>query len=93
MAKRSYEERLADLAEKEEKALEKVRHYKEQKRDLEKQKKEEDRKARTHRLIEIGGAVESVLGRDLGEEEIPKLIGFLKREDKNGSYFLRAMRK
>jgi len=93
MAKRSYEERIADLVEKEENALEKARYYKEQKRDLEKQKKEKDRKARDHRLIVIGGAVESVLGREIAEEEIPKLIGFLKREDKNGSYFLRAMRK
>ena len=36
-------------------------------------------KKRTHRLCQIGGAVESVLGCPIEEEDLPKLIGFLKK--------------
>ena len=53
--------------------------------------KEEQKKARTHRLCQIGGAVESVLGGPIEEADIPKLIGFLKRQEENGFYFSRAM--
>ncbi len=93
MATKSFEERLAEISEQEKKALKKANQYKERRLALEKKQKEEERKKRTHRLIEIGGAVESVLGRALEEDEIQKLIGFLKREDKNGNYFMRAMDK
>ena len=31
-------------------------------------------------LCQIGGAVESVLGCPIEEEDLPKLIGFLKRQ-------------
>ena len=41
----------------------------------------------------IGGAVESVLGCPIEEEDIPKLIGFLKRQEANGRYFSKAMQK
>ena len=41
----------------------------------------------------IGGAVESVLGYPIEEEDIPKLIGFLKRQEANGRYFSKAMQK
>lgn len=47
----------------------------------------------THRLCVIGGAVESVLGCPIEEEDIPKLIGFLKRQEANGRYFSKAMQK
>ena len=40
-----------------------------------------------------GGAVESVLGAPIEEEDIPKLIGFLKRQEANGKFFSKAMQK
>ena len=71
--------------------LEKLKQYQAQRKQLEKRKKEEERKIRTHRLIQIGGAVESVLGRAVTEEDIPKLIAFLKKQEANGRYFSKAM--
>ena len=64
-----------------------------QKKELLKRKKAEESKKRTHRLCQIGGAVESVLGAPIEEEDIPKLIGFLKRQEANGKFFSKAMQK
>ena len=73
--------------------LEKLKQYQAQRKQLEEQKKAEERKICTHRLIQIGGAVESVLGSAIEEEDIPKLIGFLKRQEANGKFFSKAMQK
>ena len=67
-------------------------------RMLEMEKREQEslakaRRKRTHRLCQIGGAVESVLGVPIEEEDIPKLIGFLKKQEANGNYFSRALGK
>ncbi len=44
--------------------------------------KEKERKQRTHRLIQISGAVESVLGSPIeGEEEIRKFMLWLKENN------------
>ena len=56
-------------------------------------KEEEEREIRTHRLIEVGAAVESVLGRCIELEEIPKLIAFLNKPEANGKFFSKAMQK
>lgn len=90
-AKRTVEERIAELNKREQDMLEKASRLKAQKKELEKRYKEEQKKARTHRLCQIGGAVESVLGDTIEEADIPKLIGFLKRQEENGCYFSRAM--
>jgi len=37
--------------------------------------------------------VESVLGCPIEEEDLPKLIGFLKRQETNGKFFSKAMQK
>lgn len=37
--------------------------------------------------------MESVLGCPIEEEDIPKLIGFLKRQEANGRYFSKAMQR
>ena len=55
--------------------------------------KAEESKKRTHRLCQVGGAVESVLGAPIEEEDIPKLIGFLKKQEANGKFFSKAMQK
>ena len=89
--RRTLDERIQSCTTKEEEMLEKLRQYQAQRKQLEKQKKAEERKIRTHRLIQIGGAVESVLGRPVTEEDVPKLIAFLKKQESNGKYFSRAM--
>jgi TusA-related sulfurtransferase len=48
---------------------------------------------RTFMNASIGGAVESVLGAPIEKEDIPKLIGFLKRQEANGKFFSKAMQK
>ena len=76
---KSYEERMLEMEKKEQESLEKAKRYAAQKKELLKRKKAEESKKRTHRLCQIGGAVESVLGCPIEEEDLPKLIGFLKR--------------
>ena len=90
---KSYEERMLQLEKREQESLEKAKQYAAQKRELEKRKKAEESKKRTHRLCQIGGAVESVLGCPIEEEDLPKLIGFLKRQETNGKFFSKAMQK
>ena len=82
---KSYEERMLQLEKREQESLEKAKQYAAQKRELEKRKKAEESKKRTHRLCQIGGAVESVLGCPIEEEDLPKLIGFLKKQEANGN--------
>ena len=90
---KSYEERMLQLEKREQESLEKAKQYAAQKRELEKRKKAEESKKRTHRLCQVGGAVESVLGCAIEEEDIPKLVGFLKRQEANGKFFSKAMQK
>ena len=90
---KSYEERMLQLEKREQESLEKAKQYAAQKRELEKRKTAEESKKRTHRLCQIGGAVESVLGCAIEEEDIPKLVGFLKRQEANGKFFSKAMQK
>ena len=90
---KSYEERLLQLEKREQESLEKAKQYAAQKRELEKRKKAEESKKRTHRLCQVGGAVESVLGCAIEEEDIPKLVGFLKGQEANGKFFSKAMQK
>lgn len=84
MARKTLEEQLKALEEKEQ-------ILKARKQQLIAKSKEQERKARTHRLIEIGGAVESVLGRAIEKDELPKLIAFLKQQEKNDGFFSKAM--
>ena len=67
-------------------------------KELKKRKTQEDRKKRTKRLIEIGGAVESVLKKSLGDEEgivqdsdIQSVIDFLQGQEERGNYFSKAI--
>lgn len=90
---KSYEERLLEMEKREQKSLEQAKRYAAQKKELQKRQKAEENKKRPHRLCVIGGAVESVLGCPIEEEDIPKLIGFLKRQEADGRYFSKAMQK
>jgi len=84
MAQRTPEERLAKNKQKQER-------LKQEERKIKSQMVQNERKARTRRLIEIGGAVESVLGRPIEKEDLVRLIGFLKQQEERGGYFTRAM--
>lgn len=84
MAERTIEERIAELQKKQEK-------YKAIERALKARKTQDERKARTKRLIEIGGAVESVLGKEIKKEDLPKLISFLKQQEERGQFLSKAM--
>ena len=90
---KTYEERIRALEKKEQESIEATKKLIAQRKELEKRKKAEESKKRTHRLCQIGGAVESVLGCPIEEEDLPKLIGFLKRQDTNGKFFSKSMQK
>lgn len=64
-----------------------------EKKQLEARQRQEERKARAHRLILIGAEVEKVLGHPIKEEDIPKLRKFLQSQEERGGYFSRAMAK
>ena len=84
MAQKSYDERLVELQKRQD-------QLKAQEKALKKRQSEEERKRRTRRLIELGGIVESVLGRNTTEEDKIKLLNFLKKQEANGNYFTKAM--
>lgn len=90
---KTYEERIQEKDSKIERLMQELKQQEAQKKQLVKRQKEEERKIRTHRLIEIGAAVESVLGRGIEIEEIPKLIAFLNKQESNGKFFSKAMQK
>lgn len=82
--KRSIDERIAELQEKQ-------KQLKEQEKRLRAKQSAVERKKRTKRLIEIGGAVESVLGRPIEAEDLPKLVAFLQQQEQRGKFFSKAM--
>lgn len=89
--KYSLEERVLEKQERLQKMLEKAKQYEAQLKMLEAKKKEQERKDRAHRLIEVGGAVESVLEHPIEKEDIPQLIFFLQDLENQGHLFSKAM--
>lgn len=90
-SKKSYDERIDDIQKK-------MEQLKAQEKALKKRASEEERRKRTKRLIEVGGAVESVLKKSLGEyagliekEDLPALISFLEKQEERGQYFSKAI--
>lgn len=61
------EERLAEIDKK-------IDQMKAQKRAILNRQKESEKKARTHRLIEIGATMESALGITISKEMLPTLL-------------------
>lgn len=84
MAQRTYDERIDELRKKQE-------QLKAQERDLMKRQSADERKKRTRRLIELGGIVESVLGRPTVDEDKIRFLNFLKKQENNGKFFTKAM--
>ena len=91
--RRSLDERIREMERKQQELIEKAKCLDSQKRELKKRYAEDERKKRTHRLIEVGAAVESVLGCKIEAEDLPRLIGFLKKQEENGRYFSKAMKR
>ena len=90
-ATKTYEERILKMDQKEQELSEKLRQYQAKKKQLESAKKKEDERKRVHRLIKIGAVVESVLGRPIDKEDLPKLESFLRKQERNGNFFSNAM--
>ena len=84
MSQKSYDERIDELIKKQE-------QLKAQERDLRKRQAADERKKRTRRLIELGGIVESVLGRPTTDQDKVRLMYFLRLQEKNGSFLSKAM--
>ena len=84
---------MASIEERIEKLEEKKEQLNQQVKQLKARKSQEERKARTKRLIEIGASVESVLGRPIEHDELPKLIDFLESQERRGQFFSKAMNK
>lgn len=84
MTETSIEERIAKLQKRQS-------QLKAQEKALKAKQSQAERKKRTKRLIEIGGAVESVLGQPIEKEDLPKLISFLRHQEERGGYFSKAM--
>lgn len=80
MAQKSYDEKLEEI-------LKKKAQLEAQEKAIKKRKSEDERKKRTRRLIELGGIVESVLGRDTTEEDKIRFLNFLKKQEVNGKFF------
>lgn len=81
---RTIDERISELKEKQ-------KQLKAQEKKLRAQKSAEQRKIRTKHLIELGGAVLSVLDREYQDGDVDRLIAFLKQQDNRGNYFSKAM--
>ena len=92
-SKRTLDERIQEKDNLMQQLLTKAKQYEAQIKQLEKRKKEEERRARTHRLITMGGVVSSVLNRDFIEGDDMRLMNFLKQQERNGGYFSKAMNK
>lgn len=92
-SKRTIEERMTDKEKQLNEMLEKARAYSEQLKVLRAKKKDQERRERNHRLIEIGAACESVLGCPIEKEDLPNLLAWLHSQEEKGHYFSRALGK
>lgn len=90
---RTLEERIQEKNLRAQKLIEQAKKAEAQAKQLAKREQAEERKKRTHRLIAVGAAVESVLEAPIEEEDLPRLILFLKKQEANGKFFTKAMQK
>lgn len=92
-SRKSFEERIKEKEDKAQDLINQAKKYQAQSKALQKQQKEEERRKRTKQLIDIGGVVASVLGREFEEGDNIRLMNFLKMQERNGSYFSKAMNR
>ena len=91
MAVRPYEERVAELHARREKAKQKAAQYDEQIKRLEKQAAEEARKRRTHALIVCGAEMAALFDKILDQDEIYAVVNFLREQRELGNFSLDEM--
>ena len=90
--KRSYQERIDELMKRKNDCDEKSKQLNAQMKDLEKKKSEQERKARTRRLVRTGSVAEAVLGRAIdGDDDLDRFKMFLIRQEERGRFFSKAM--
>ena len=82
--KRSIDERILELQEKQ-------KQLKEQEKKLKSQLTQAERKVRTKRLIEIGAIAENVLGKPILKEDLLNFKEFLELQEQRGNWFSKAM--
>lgn len=82
--RKTLEEQLASLQEKKNK-------INEEERRLKAKISEQKRKERTKHLIETGGIIYSILGREYKDGDNERLAAFLKSQENRGEFFSKAM--
>lgn len=83
--KKTVDERLEALELQMKSEEKKLQQLQNRKKDLMKQRNEAERKARTHRLIVLGGAIEAALNRPVPESEAERIAAVIAASEKNGS--------
>lgn len=87
MARKTDEEKLQELNKK-------MEQLQNQKKALLARQKNEERKARTKRLIEIGAEIEAALGFSLDTPEARKALGdFLRGQETRGKWVTKAIQE
>ncbi len=88
MGARPYEERVAEVKAKREKAKKRVKQYDEQLKRMEERDTEDKRKKRTHALVVCGAELAALFGKVLNEEEILTVVNFLREQQNAGIFTL-----
>lgn len=90
--RKTAEEKMQALAQRMEKLQEERAELENQRKVLQKEIDEKERKARTKRLIEIGAGVESALGYSLDSPEARKAFcDFIKSQEARGKWVTKAI--
>ena len=89
--RRPLEVRIAEKQRLLEAEKKRLKEYENQMKLLNAKKREQDRRERAHRLIEVGAAVESVLKAPITNDMLPRLLDWLESQEKRGAYFSKAM--
>ena len=92
-SKKTMEQRVEAKEKQLQEMLMRAKQYEAQLKALQAKQGEEERKKRTHRLIEIGAVCEAVLGSPIEKEMLPLLQDWLQMQEQKGNYFSRALGK
>ena len=90
-SKKTTEERVAELEAKTQLASENFKNMEAQLKAAKEKLAEENRKKRTHNLIQLGAVIEKALGRDIEEADAERLAKFISKQELNGKFFSKAM--
>lgn len=88
---KDFEQRITEKQKQLDEMLERAKKYQAELRGLQNKKKEEERRQRTHRLVEVGATVESVIKCPIQKNELPKLLAWLEEQEKNDRGFSKVL--